>query len=73
MQTTRKLVLEFRSLQEEPKTGGLHFVLFRIYGTKLTYDYGYAEWDLENKKWVVPDTMCEVFLWTILPSPRLLF
>lgn len=71
MPTTRKLVLEFRTTQEKPGTTGAYFVLFRIYGTKLTYDYGYAEWD--GEKWLVPNHTCEVFLWTILPSPAILF
>ena len=72
MAHTKKLVYEFNSAKMDPKDAGLYYVCFQVFGQKLTYAFGYAEYDGKGE-WLVPSTDCMVYMWCIQPSPQLLF
>lgn len=67
----KKLVLTFNSVKETPPRNGMYYVLFQILGNKITYAFGYAQYD--SGEWLGPNDTCIVNMWCIEPNPQLLF
>lgn len=64
--TIKRLSLNFISARVKPKHDGLYFVLYRMLGIKLSYEFGYAQ--LVGGKWETPDNeKLQVLRYATLP------